>query len=328
MTDLSSADWAPSATREMLAHRARLLARIREFFARRGVFEVETPILSAAATGEPHLHSFATEYHGPGAPPEGRLYLHTSPEFPMKRLLAAGSGPIYQIAKVFRDGEAGRRHNPEFTLLEWYRPGFDHHALMDELEALLQAVAAEALPVDAERLTYREAFLRYASVDPFAPLATLKAHAAAYAPPGAEVETDADFWRDLILVHEVEPRLGMERPCFIHAYPASQASLARIDPDDARVAQRFELYWRGLELANGFNELADAREQARRFAADAARRQTLGLPIPPADRRLLAALAHGLPACAGVAVGVDRLLMALTGVDDIRQVLAFPVERA
>lgn len=328
MADSPLTDWTPVADRELLVLRARLLTRIRRFFDRLGVLEVETPILSAAASTEPHLHSLATEYHGPSAPPEGRLYLHTSPEFPMKRLLAAGSGPIYQIARVFRDGEAGRRHNPEFTLLEWYRPGFDHHALMSELEALLQAVAVENPPGVADRLTYREAFQRYAGIDPFAPLEALRTHAAPHAPPGSATETDVDYWRDLILVHEVEPCLGRERPCFIHAYPATQASLAQIDPDDSRVAQRFELYWRGLELANGFNELADAQEQARRFAADGERREALGLPQVPADRRLLAALTHGLPACAGVAVGVDRLLMALTGADDIRQVLAFPIDRA
>lgn len=321
-------DWRPLASREMLAKRARLLARMRGFFAERGILEVETPVLSAAASVEPHLHSFATDYSGPGAPVAGTLYLHTSPEFPMKRLLAAGSGPIYQLARVFRDGEAGRRHNPEFTLLEWYRPGFDHFALMDELEALLQAVAVEDPPPVAERLTYREAFQRYAGIDPFAPVSALCAHAAAYAPPAGRRETDSDFWRDLILVHEVEPHLGRDCPCFVYHYPASQASLARIDPHEPKLAQRFELYWHGLELANGFNELGDAQEQARRFESDRERRATLGLSAVAADTRLLAALESGLPACAGVAVGVDRLLMALTGVDDIRQVLAFPIERA
>ncbi|KAA3627797.1 MAG: EF-P lysine aminoacylase GenX [Proteobacteria bacterium] len=320
--------WRPAADRELLIQRARLLQRIRRFFATREVLEVETPVLSSAAAGEPHLHSFDTPYHGPGAPASGRLFLHTSPEFPMKRLLAAGSGPIFQLCKVFRDGEAGRRHNPEFTLLEWYRPGLDHHALMDEVEALLRAVALGDPPAPAERLSYREAFQRYAGIDPFVALEHLKVHAASYAPPASDGESDIDYWRDLILVHEVEPQLGRERPCFVHHYPSTQASLARLDPTDASVAERFELYWRGLELANGFNELADAAEQAQRFKVDRQRRESLGLPPVPVDTRLLAALESGLPPCAGVALGVDRLLMALTGVDDIRRVLAFPIDRA
>lgn len=328
MDEQEPVEWRPAADRAMLAQRAQLLQRIRCFFSERGVLEVDTPVLSRTATNEPHLHSFTTDYRGPAAPTSGQLFLHTSPEFPMKRLLASGSGPIFQICKVFRDGEAGRRHNPEFTLLEWYRPGFDHHALMDELEALLHAVAFDDPPAPAQRLSYRTAFQRYAGIDPFATLARLKSHAVNYAPPGSDSESDIDYWRDLILVHEVEPQLGRESPCFIHHYPSTQASLARLDPQDPTVAERFELYWRGLELANGFNELADAREQAQRFAADRKRREILGLPLVSVDTRLIAALESGLPACAGVAVGVDRLLMALTGVDDIRQVLAFPIDRA
>lgn len=323
-----ASDWPPAASYELLVKRSELLRQIRQFFVEHGVLEVETPMLSEAATTEPHLHSFSVQYRGPGAPADGRLYLHTSPEYPMKRLLAAGSGPIYQLCRVFRDGEAGSRHNPEFTLLEWYRPGFDHHALMDEVEALLRRVAGDAPPLPAERLAYRDAFLRYAKVDPFGPMEHLRAHAVAYAPAGSGRESDIDYWRDLILTHEVEPRLGSERPCFLYHYPATQASLARLDPSNPEVAERFELYWRGLELANGFHELGDAREQAQRFVQDGERREQLGLPALPHDRRLLAALEQGLPDCAGVAVGVDRLLMALTGVADIRQVLAFPVDRA
>lgn len=320
--------WQPSATRELIVRRAELLARIRQFFAQRGVLEVETPVLSAAASAEPHLHALTTQCSIAGS--DRMLYLHTSPEFPMKRLLAAGSGPIYQIARVFRDGESGRRHNPEFTMLEWYRPGFDHLRLMDEVAELLDWVTdtPRKTPV---RFTYRRAFRELAGVDPFGTLDSLRAYvegqSIGYTAHGPE-SSDIDIWRDLILVHRVEPNLDPECPTFLYDYPASQASMSRVRPDDPPVAERFELYWRGLELANGFHELCDPDEQARRFTADESRRATLGLPSAPEDQRLLGALQAGLPACAGVALGVDRLLMAMTGARHIEEVLAFPIDRA
>jgi lysyl-tRNA synthetase class 2 len=310
-----------------------LLQGIRAFFSARGVLEVETPVLSGAATTDPALASFATRYTGPLFPQGQTLYLHTSPEFPMKRLLAAGSGSIYQIGKVFRDGEAGRRHNPEFTLLEWYRVGFDHHRLMDETGELLMDLLAPSLSLQPpERLTYREAFQRYAGLDPFAASADEFAQAARMhginVSPEMVSENNPDPWRDLLLTHVVEPKLGQGRLSFIYDYPASQAALARIQPGNPPVASRFELYLNGIELANGFHELADADEQRARFERQLHAREAGGLPAMPVDERLLAALAHGLPDCAGIALGFDRLVMLASGAKSVQEVMAFPIDRA
>lgn len=323
-------DWQPTAPLSALALRARMLARIRDFFAQRQVLEVETPLLSGAAATDPQLESLVTRYTGPGSAQGRPLYLHTSPEFPMKRLLAAGSGPIYQICKVFRDGEAGRLHNPEFTLLEWYRPGFDHHRLMDEVEALVrQALAPWLMPGPVEHLTYREAFLRHAGLDPHAAEHTqLAACAAAHGlhPPDADLSADA--WRDLLLTHLIEPHLGGQGLTFLYDYPASQAALARVRPGSPAVAERFELYIAGVEIANGYHELGDAHAQHARFEADLKARRTAGRNAVPIDERLLAALAHGLPDCAGVALGIDRLLMLAAGARSLEEVLPFPISRA
>ena len=252
-------------------------------------------------------------------------YLQTSPEYAMKRLLAAGSGAIYQICKVFRDGERGRRHNPEFTMLEWYRPGFDHHRLMDEVDALLQAVLGAAA---AERISYADAFRRHAGIDPHAASdGELRSRVAALGVSGI-AELDRDDLLNLLLTHTVEQRLGVSRPTFLFDYPASQAALARIRPGDPPVAERFEVFIDGVELANGFHELADPDEQRRRFAADLEERRRRGLPEVAVDERLLAALAAGLPDCAGVALGVDRLVMLKAGTRNIADVIAFPIDRA
>jgi lysyl-tRNA synthetase class 2 len=312
--------------------RAELLQRIRVFFAARGVLEVETPVLSTAAVTQPHLASFRTSYSGPGPRYGGTLYLHTSPEFPMKRLLAAGSGCIYQIARAFRDGEAGRRHNPEFTLLEWYRVGFDHHRLMDEVTDLVTALLAGRLALTApERWSYREIFQHHLDLDPHRTTTTELAACAEprgiSIPPGMPTD-DTDPWLDLLLTHWIEPRLGQGRLTFVYDYPASQAALARLRPGDPPVGERFELYLNGLELANGFHELGDANEQQRRFERENAARRALGLPMMPLDESLLDALKAGLPDCAGVALGFDRLMMLAAGKDSIQEVIAFPLERA
>lgn len=329
----TSSDWQPAATLEVLKFRARLLQRIRAFFFQRGVLEVETPALSRAATPDPALASFTTRYTGPWFPQGETFYLHTSPEFPMKRLLAAGSGSIYQICKVFRNGEAGQRHNPEFTLLEWYRVGFDHHRLMDETGELVMQLLAPALSLNSpERLTYREAFQRHAGLDPHTASAvdfsrTARQH-------GVNVtqamlsQNDLAAWRDLLLTHVVEPRLGRGQPMFVYNYPASQAALARIQPGDPPVAARFELYVNGVELANGFHELADAVEQRARFERQQQSRADSGLPAVPRDERLLSALTHGLPDCAGVALGFDRLVMLAFGARTIEEVIPFSIDRA
>lgn len=316
--------WRPTASLARLQLRARLLARIRRFFAERGVLEVETPLLSAAAATDPHLDSFATQYHGPGG--DRALYLQTSPEFAMKRLLAAGSGPIYQLCKAFRNGEAGRYHNPEFTLLEWYRPGFDHHRLMDEMDALLaELIDAPA----AQRITYRALFEHHLAIDPLESSGRQLrdvALAGGLTPPPLALD-DRDGWLNLLLTHLIEPRLG-RGPVFVYDYPASQAMLARLSGGDSPTAQRFEVYIDGVELANGFHELTDGDEQQRRFAGDLRARRTQSLAQVPADRRLIAALHHGLPDCAGVALGVDRLVMIAAGANRIDEVVTFTHERA
>lgn len=302
-----------------------MLARIRAFFAARGVLEVETPMLSPAAATDPHLESLAVPVAG------GRRYLHTSPEFPMKRLLAAGSGDIYQICRVFRADEAGRLHNPEFTMLEWYRTGLDHHALMEEVAALVaELLGQEGRRASFERLSFRQAFEQVLGLDPHR--AETERLAAAAAERGLSVQgaLSREDWLDLLMAAVIAPALPADRGSFIYDYPASQAALARVVEDETgvAVAARFELFWGEWELANGFYELGDAREQRRRFEADLARRAAAGRGCPPMDTRLLAALEAGLPDCAGVAVGLDRLLMLLTGAERIDEVLAFPWHRA
>lgn len=329
----TNSDWQPTATLDILKLRARMLERIRAFFSERGVLEVETPILSSAAATDPALASLATRYTGPLFPHGQTFYLHTSPEFPMKRLLAAGSGSIYQICKVFRDGECGRLHNPEFTMLEWYRVGFDHHRLMDETGELVMQLLASSLSLQTpEKLTYREAFQRHADLDPHTATAAEFARAAERhhinVPRDLLEHNDLAIWRDLLLTHVVEPRLGRGQLTFIYDYPASQASLARVQPGDPPLAARFELYLNGVELANGFYELADADEQRMRFERQQHARTASGLPAVPMDAHLLDALGHGLPECAGVALGFDRLVLLAAGAKSIQQVTAFPIDRA
>ena len=321
------AAWRPAACFHRIKARAALLAEIRSFFQRAGVLEVDTPTLSQAAATDPAIESLHTRYNGPGAPPGGMLYLHTSPEFAMKRLLAAGSGPIYQICKVFRDAERGRYHNPEFSLLEWYRPQFDHHRLMDEVEALLQSLLPAPRPV--VRVSYRELFHRYLDIDPHdVTCASLRRLAGQQGIKGDLELSGTDAWLDLLLSHCIEPQLAGTGLCFVYDFPASQASLARINPGSPPLAARFELYLDGVELANGFHELGDADEQRLRFQTDLERRRRGNNALLPMDQRLLTALHSGLPDCSGVALGIDRLLMRMTDADHIDQVLAFPLERA
>lgn len=319
-------EWRPSAEITLLRRRAALLAGIRAFFAERGVMEVETPLLSASGATAPHLESFTTRYAGPGAPAGLTLYLQTSPEYAMKRLVAAGSGPIYQIAKAFRNGESGGRHNPEFTLLEWYRPGLDYHGLMAEVDALLQRLLGTPT---AERRSYAAAFQYAVQLDPHAaPLDALRGCAAAHLHAPTDLGEDRDDWLSLLWTHLVEPQLGASgHPVFIYDYPATQGMLARIRPGTPPVAERFELYINGIELANGFQELQDADEQRARFERDLRRRAALGMPAMPVDERLLTALPH-LPSCSGVALGIDRLLMVQSGARELAQVLSFALERA
>ncbi len=312
--------WQPAAALPALRARAAVNAAIRAFFAAREVLEVEVPLLAGATVTDPQIESLSL------ATTAGQRYLQTSPEFAMKRLLAAGSGPIYCLGKAFRRAECGRRHNPEFTLLEWYRPGYDDCRLMQEVAQLLGAV----LDIDrVERLSYRDLFQRHLGVDPHtASVATLQQLARRHMEVDWE-DGDRDIWLDLLLSHVLEPQLAAGLT-FIYDYPASQAALARLQRDDQGqwVAKRFEAYVNGMELANGYWELSDAGEQRQRFAADLERRRARGLPCPQPDQQLLAALAAGLPDCAGVALGVDRLIMLKLGAASIDEVLAFPFDRA
>ncbi len=326
MTPVPGDHWRPTAIPDRLRLRARLLARVRGFFAARGVLEVETPLLGAAPATAPHLDSFETVDAG-----GRRLFLQTSPEYAMKRLLAAGSGDIFQVCHAFRAGERGRWHNPEFTLVEWYRVGMGYRALMEEAVALVETVLGDVLELGPFRaLSYAEAFAAHAGIDPLAAGAQALARAAVrhgIGTPGLAPD-DADGWRDLLMTHVVEPALPRGCVVGLYDYPASQAALARVRPGKPPVAERFELYLNGVELANGYQELTDADALRERFAADNAARRRLGRPALPPDEHLLAAMAAGLPECAGVALGFDRLVMLAAGAASIDEVLAFPVERA
>jgi elongation factor P--(R)-beta-lysine ligase len=320
------ASWRPTASLGALRRRAECLARTREFFRARNVLEVETPALVNAPVSDVNLGSVRVDL--PGYP--GPLWLHTSPEYAMKRLLAAGSGDIYQICRVYRAGERGRLHNPEFTMLEWYRLGFSLDELMNEVAALVRVLLGDAgatLPIDY--VSYVDALREHAHLDPFGDLTPLRAAARELGLDAQHAEAAGrDELLDLIVGARVGPALGADALTFLHRYPASQAALARLDPVDSRVALRFELYHRGLELANGYHELASGAEQRQRFAEDLRQRTQRGLPGATLDPHLLAALDAGLPDCAGVALGFDRVLMLATGATNIDDVLAFPVERA
>ncbi|WP_162200305.1 elongation factor P--(R)-beta-lysine ligase [Aliivibrio fischeri] len=324
---MTSQNWMPSASIEQLQQRADILAAIRSFFFKRKVMEVDTPAMSHATVTDVHLHTFQTDFIGPGYADGTHLYFMTSPEFHMKRLLAAGSGCIYQINKAFRNEEAGRYHNPEFTMLEWYRLGFDHHDLMDEMNELLTLV----LKCDnAERMTYQEAFIQVLGVCPLE--ASMDELRAVAAPLGlsdiADIEEDRDTLLQLLFSMGVEVKIGQDVPAFVYDFPASQAALAKINPSDPRVAERFEVYFKGIELANGFHELDNAKEQLMRFEEDNAKRKSMGLTEQPIDYHLIAALEAGLPNCSGVALGIDRLIMLAMGEKHIDQVTAFPFDRA
>lgn len=316
-------NWQPTASIDQLRQRATLIASIRQFFADRQVMEVDTPAMSHATVTDIHLHTFQTEFVGPGYADGSKLFFMTSPEFHMKRLLAAGSGCIYQINKAFRNEENGRYHNPEFTMLEWYRVGFDHHKLMDEMDDLLQLVLKCGA---AQRMTYQQAFIDVLGVCPLeGSMTELKTAASKLGLSDiAEPEEDRDTLLQLLFSVGVEYKIGQDVPAFVYDFPASQAALAKINPQDHRVADRFEVYFKGIELANGFHELDNPKEQLARFEQDNAKRLDMGLKPQPIDYHLISALEAGLPDCAGVALGIDRLIMLALGCDHIDQVTAFP----
>ncbi|MFI3136671.1 MAG: EF-P lysine aminoacylase EpmA [Methylococcaceae bacterium] len=328
-SSVANSVWQPSCDRDSLRLRAQLLAVTRDFFASRLVLEVETPALAPATGTDPQLAFFATQYRA-GAEQQ-TLFLQTSPEFAMKRLLAAGSGDIYQISKAFRNGEVGRFHNPEFTLLEWYRVGFDLSQLMDEVADLIACwFAPYRALLPTERISYSEVFKRYTGLD--ALCFDLEAYSA-YA--FAQHLTDAirlcgqehSVWLDFLFSHQVQPQLGAHCLTMVYGYPACQASLAQLNQQDARVAERVELFMQGIELGNGFFELTDADEQERRFEYEQQVRQQQDLPLVAQDVKFLAALQSGLPACAGIAIGLDRVLMLLVEKESIDDVLSFSHHR-
>lgn len=312
--------WEPSATLDALRERARMISRLRAFFQTHGYLEVETPVMSQHGITDVYLSNIEAPFRG------SIHYLQTSPEYHMKRLLAAGSGPIFQLARVFRDDELGRWHNPEFTLLEWYHLDIDHHQLMDEMDALLHHLLACAPMV---RKTYQQAFLETCALDPFDTcIAELKSVVSRFGLGNVlpENEVDPDQYLFLLMSHVVEPALGREAPLVaVFDFPVSQASLARVVNG---VASRFEVYYFGVELANGFHELTDAVLQAKRFEEDREARRALGLQDMLPDQRLLQAMQHGLPACSGVALGVDRLLALSMGQTCLSSCLAFDHNRA
>ena len=317
--------WQPTASVKNLLTRAKLLTEIRRFFTDRGLLEVETPVLSEFGVTDVHLVTFSTEFISPFGEQSKTLWLSTSPEYHMKRLLAAGSGPIFQIGKVFRNEEAGNRHNPEFTMLEWYRPHFDIYRLINEVDDLLQQTL-ECPP--AESMSYQFAFQQYVGLDPLsADLSELVEKAEKHQLMGAENES-RDTLLQFLFSTVVEPQIGQEAPVVVYHFPASQAALAQISSEDLRVAERFEFYYKGLELANGFHELSDAREQLRRFQQDNLQREKMGLPARAIDTRLLAALQAGIPNCSGVALGVDRVLMIAMGTESIKEVISFAIDNA
>lgn len=325
--------WNPSASLEALCFRARCMAIVRHFFADHDVMEVDTPVLCHAGTTDPFMDIVQAQV----TTPEGKqtMWLQTSPEACMKRLLAAGSGPIYQIAHAFRDGEHGRCHNTEFTMLEWYRPGYSLALLMNETVELIEAVLRRPAVLRCHR--YRQLFRDYLSLDPFtAPLEHLRIKAARHV-GSAGKNWERDTLLDVLMSHDIEPHLGPvieNGPVILDAvtdYPASQAALARhhTDPEDGtKVAGRFELYWQGVELANGYDELTHAGEQKARLLADNVQRRSLGRPEVTVDEALVAALAHGMPEGSGVALGLDRLIMLAYGGSSLDEVLAFPIDRA
>ena len=311
---------------EIIKGRARIVSDIRHFFSQRHVLEVDTPILSRAAPTAPYLESFKTEFIPMGSIDKASYYLQTSPEFAMKILLAGGSGSIYQIAKVFRNGERGRLHSPEFTMLEWYRPELNLEELMDEVAALLQTITSYS---ESVRFSYKEVFSQYLNInvlvcskDELQKLAIKKLPSFS-----GDFYLDRDGWLELLMSQVIEPELAsLKKPVFIYNFPASQAQLAKVklDNDGEQVAARFELYAGGLEVANGYDELLDAKELRKRFEYDNQQRLKLGKAEMPIDEKLLAAMDLGLPPCTGVALGLDRLLMLAMNKESIDCVQNLP----
>jgi len=319
--------WQPRGGIDAARRRAKMLRHTRRYFAAEKVLEIDAPAVTRAAVTDPNIDSLAV---APAKPGDSSRYLHSSPEFAMKRLLAAGFPDIYFVGKVYRDGEAGRRHQPEFTMVEWYRLGFGLDDIIDDCERLLSRLLGdERLPGSSVRQSYSETFEHHLGVDPLcADIGSLAKLAGADESLRQSLGDDRDAWLDLLLATKVAPMFPADRLVTLYHYPASQAALSRLEPAQPQLAQRFEVFVGELELANGYVELADAAEQRRRIDGDRRRRKETGKPAHAADERFLAALEAGLPDCAGVAVGLDRLLMLAMNADDIRDVRHFCWETA
>jgi lysyl-tRNA synthetase class 2 len=324
-------NWQPTISLSMAQKRSKIIDSIRNFFKQRNVLEVETPALSQGTITDVNIEVFSCKYNYLASNHEQNytdLYLQTSPEFAMKRLLAAGFGDIFQISKAYRDEGFGRYHNPEFTLLEWYRIGYDHFQLMDEVAELLVRILACQIP---EKISYQQLFIDSVGIDPLVAdkdrLITLLADKGKLSDWMLK-EDDIDLFLQIILSELIEPFIGQSRPCFIYNFPKSQASLAQLCPDDNRVAERFECYFKGVELVNGFHELIDATQQKQRFEEDNLKRKQKLLETKPIDVNFIAAIQAGIPKCAGVALGVDRLIMLACNADHIKEVLTFPIDNA
>ncbi|MBA6350443.1 elongation factor P--(R)-beta-lysine ligase [Colwellia sp. BRX10-6] len=316
---------------EVAKSRGNVINEIRDFFKNKNVIEVETPSLSMGTVTDPYLDAFSTQYNyldNSDINQSQQLYLQTSPEFHMKRLLASGYGCIFQICKAFRHEDSGRYHNPEFTLLEWYRIGFDQHDLMAEVDELLSTVVKTP---KSEKISYQNLFIKFVSIDPLT--ATFNQLYEVIELQGKAADwlyesDDCDLLLQFIFSEIIEKNIGLSRPCFVYNFPIAQASLAKECVEDNRVAQRFECYFKGVELANGFNELTDADIQITRFEQDNSKRQQLGLVTKNIDENFIKALQSGLPQCAGVALGIDRLMMIALEKSAIEDVISFPIERA
>ncbi|MCK4841874.1 MAG: EF-P lysine aminoacylase GenX [Methylococcales bacterium] len=322
--------WQPTCDLKYLRLRAQMLAEIRDFFKQRSVVEVETPLMCQATGTDPQLDSFSSLYHF--SPKDRQMFLQTSPEFAMKRLLAAGSGSIFQICKAFRNGEFGRFHNPEFSILEWYRVGFSLPQLMDEVaELLLKVLNVKYKADDIYKVEYIELFERVTGLNP---LVFCQQSYQSYAENNAIADAinlcgdDHSMWLDFIFSYKVQPTLADQSIYMVYGYPAIQSSLARINQQNSAVADRFEVFVNGIEIGNGFFELSDAVEQEKRFDKENKQRQGKGLVLVDKDELFLSSLRAGLPDCSGIAIGLDRLLMAVTGSSSVREVIAFPFDRA
>ncbi|PPI87911.1 elongation factor P lysine(34) lysyltransferase [Candidatus Pantoea edessiphila] len=318
-------NWQPSISIDNLLKRAKILSKIRRFFSINGVLEVETPIISRKTTTDIHLVPFSTKFID-NSLNEEEFWLITSPEYHMKRLLALGSGPIYQIGHSFRNKEIGRYHNPEFTMLEWYRPKCDMFCLMDEVDNLLQFILGCN---GADFISYQNIFIDHLNLDPLSTNKNQLLEAASKLGNSHLItpEKDIDSILMILFMIGIEPNIGQKKPCFVYNFPANQAILSEINSADSRISERFEVYYKGIELANGCLELTDFQEHINRFEEDNRKRINSELPIYPINDMLLDAIKHGMPVCSGVALGIDRLVMLSLNANSIHEVITFPIDR-